>query len=258
MHGQSLICIEGGLQCTANFANFHILVFRNKSIVDQSFELGLLLFEFLDLFQNSFSLFDLTVLSKTFSLLVKELNLLVKLINFLMDSLLLNLVHLGCSFDLLSDSAHGSVFSSLQRPFDFLVHLTDHEFQLLDQLFLVTALESGVLCVSHVLILQKVVMSLFAWSDVCLCVREQIIGTERQKIELANLKSGSLKYAFAYILVVKMVSLCYPNEKRFVAIFTHQLVEFLLNEVHFKFINIKLNSFNSNTDFHPLRCCLPK
>lgn len=36
-----------------------------------------------------------------------------------------------------------------------------------------------------------------------------------------------------YILIVKVISFGNPDEQRFVSIFAHQLVEFLLDEIHF-------------------------
>ena len=53
-----------------------------------------------------------------------------------------------------------------------------------------------------------------------------------------------------------MVSLCDSDVKRLVAIFAHELIELLLDEIHFKFIII--NKLNSSTSSRLLKWYLPK
>lgn len=70
-----------------------------------------------------------------------------------MDSFLLNLVHFSRLFNLLSYPSHGTIFSPLERSFNLLIDLTDHEFKLLNQLFLIAAFITGVIWISYVLVL---------------------------------------------------------------------------------------------------------
>lgn len=179
MHCKSLVSVEGRLEGATNLANFHIFVFANKSVVNQGFQLRLLLFELFDFLEHCLGFFNFTIFSETFSLLVEKLNLLVQLVNLFMHGLLLNLVHFGRSFYLLRHSSHWSVFSPLQRPFYFLVDLTYHKFKLLNQLFLVTSLVPCVLGISRVLVLQEVVMPFIAGANIGFSVWEKVIGAER-------------------------------------------------------------------------------
>ena len=77
MHRETLISIGGGLKCTANFANLHILIFVDNVIVHQSFQFRLLLFKFFNFPENGLSLLNFAVFSKFFSLLMINRNLLL-------------------------------------------------------------------------------------------------------------------------------------------------------------------------------------
>jgi hypothetical protein len=64
-------------------------------------------------------------------------------------------------------------------------------------------------------------MTILTWSNVCLRVWKEVIRTEGEKVELA------------YILIVEVVSSGKSNEERFIAVFSHELVELLTNVIHF-------------------------
>jgi hypothetical protein len=63
----------------------------------------------------------------------------------------------------------------------------------------------GVIWISHVLVLQKVVMSPFTRTNVCFGVWKQIVGTEGEQVKLANLKQSD-EYS-TYILVIEVIAL---------------------------------------------------
>lgn len=73
-------------------------------------------------------------------------------------------------------------------------------------------------------------MSLFTGTDVCFGVGKQIVGTKGEQVKLAD------------ILVVEVITLGYSDEERFVPIFAHELVEFLLDEIHLQIININYST----------------
>lgn len=104
-----------------------------------------------------------------------------------MDGLLLQLVHFIGNLGLLGEPAHGSILSPGKRSFDLEVDLRNHMVKLLNQLVYVATFVSAHVSVAFVLLLQVVVMALFARADVRLRVGEQVIGTEGQKVEFANL-----------------------------------------------------------------------
>jgi hypothetical protein len=83
-------------------------------------------------------------------------------------------------------------------------------------------------------------MSLFTGTNVSLSVWKQIIWTKREQVKLADLKI--IKEYFTYILVIEVITLRDSDEKGFVSIFAHELVEFLLDEIHFKIININYST----------------
>jgi hypothetical protein len=110
----------------------------------------------------------------------------------------LDLVHFRRLFDLFSPT-HGSIFRPLEGSLDLLVNLTDHEFKLLNEFLLVAALKTGVFWISHVLILQKVVMSLFTGTDVCFGVGKQIVGTKGEQVKLADLQKALINLMFLHL-----------------------------------------------------------
>ena len=78
MHRKTLISVGGRLQRAANFADLHILVFVDNSVVHQGFQFGLLLLEFFNLLENGLSLLNFAVFSEFFCLLVIDRNLLLQ------------------------------------------------------------------------------------------------------------------------------------------------------------------------------------
>ena len=74
-------------------------------------------------------------------------------------------------------------------------------------------------------------MSALTRPNVSLRVGKEVVGAEREQVELAD------------ILVVEVVSPRQSNEQWFVAVFTHELVELLSDVIHFNqdsYFNIEL------------------
>jgi len=84
-------------------------------------------------------------------------------------------------------------------------------------------------------------MSLFTGTNVCFGVGKQIVGTKGEQVELADLQKVLIN-SCSYILVVEVIALGYSNEERLVPIFAHELVEFLLDEIHLYIININYST----------------
>ena len=127
MHGESLICVAGGLQSAADFTNLHVLVFLLNRVVDDSFELRLLLLELVHFCHDSFSFLNLALLAELLSILVVEVDFGLKLVNFQIGCILLGRVHLRLTDVLvLILPALGTVLSSGETSLDLLVDLRHH------------------------------------------------------------------------------------------------------------------------------------
>lgn len=120
----------------------------------------------------------------------------------------------------LGQAAHRSIFSPGETALDFLVNLTDHVFQLLDEFILVASLVPCVVGVLQKLVLQKVIMPFFTRTNVSLCIGEQVVGTEGAQVVLA------------YVRVVEVVASCQSYKQGLIAVLAHELVEFLFNMIH--------------------------
>lgn len=92
---------------------------------------------------------------------------------------------------------------------------------MLDKFILVASFVSCVVCVLKELIFQEVVVPLFTRADVSFGIREQIVGTERAQVVLADVR------------VIEVVAASQPDEKGLVPVLAHELVEFLLDVIHF-------------------------
>ena len=114
-----------------------------------------------------------------------------------------------------------TILCSSKTTLNFLVNLGHHLCQLHYELVLIFSFKVLPIRIIDVLLLQEVIMALFARSDICLCVREEIIRTEGEEIELAN------------VLIIEMISTGKTNEKWFIAVFSHELVKLLPYMIHF-------------------------
>lgn len=179
MHGESLVCVAGGLQSTADFTNLHVFVFLLNRVIDNGFELRLLLLELVHFCHDSFSFLNLAFLTELLCILVVEVNFGLELVNFQVGSILLGGVHLGLIDVLvLVLPALGTILSSGETPLDLLVDLRHHLGELHDELVLIFALEALSLSVVDVLLFQVIVMSALARPNVGLCVGEEVVRAE--------------------------------------------------------------------------------
>ena len=123
-----------------------------------------------------------------------------------------------------------TILCSCKTSLDFLVNLGHHLCQLHYELILVFSFVALPFSVIGVLSLQEIIMPFFAWTNVCLCVREKIIWTEGEEIELAN------------ILIIEVVSTGETNKKWFISVFSHELVELLPDMIHFNQLCLFINN----------------
>jgi len=126
-----------------------------------------------------------------------------------MGRLLLHRVDVQWVAFTLGQAAHRSVFSSGETALNFLVNLTDHVFELLDKFILVASLVPCVVCILKELVFQEVIVPLFTRTDVSLCIGEQVVGTERAQVVLADVR------------VVKVVAACQSDKQGFVPVLAH-------------------------------------
>lgn len=101
-----------------------------------------------------------------------------------------------------------------------MVNLTDHVLKLLNKFILVASLVTCVVCILKELVFQEVIVPLFTRTDISLCIGEQVVGTERAQVVLADVR------------VIKVVAACQSDKQGFVPVLAHELVEFLLNMIH--------------------------
>ena len=189
MHRQSLVRVAGRLQRAAHLTDLHIAVLLHLGTVAKSLELGFLLLEFFYFGHDSFSIFDFAFFTKFLGVLVVDIDLGLELVDFLVDTLLLEGVHLGLVLHLGGGivPALRSVLGPGETALDFLVNLGDHLSQLDDELVLVFALVALALTIVDELVLEEVVVPLFARADVRLRIREQVVRAEGEEVELADL-----------------------------------------------------------------------
>ena len=67
-------------------------------------------------------------------------------------------------------------------------------------------------------------MALFTRPNICLCIWEEVVRTEGEQVE------------FADVCLVKVVSCCKANKERLVTIFPHELVELLADVIHYELL----------------------
>ena len=159
-------------------------------MVDNGFQLCLLLLELVNFCHDGFGLFDLAFLTELLGILVVQVDFSFELINFHISCILLSCVHFGLSnaLILIVISALRTIFSSSETSLDFLIYLGYHLCQLRNEFVLVFSFIVLPLWIITVLLLQEIVMSVCTWPDVCLCVWEEIVGTEGKEIEFANVR----------------------------------------------------------------------
>jgi len=131
----------------------------------------------------------------------------------------LHRVHLGSS-GLFSSPAKRSVFGTGQTALNLLVNLTNHKFKLIFELVFIETLVACGIWVFQKVLLQEIIMALFARSNVCFSVGEEIVGAERQEVK------------FADVFIIEVVTPGQTNEKGLIAVLAHQLVKLLLYMVH--------------------------
>ena len=105
-----------------------------------------------------------------------------------------------------------AILRSGETPLDLLVHLCHHLRQLHNELVLILSLVAFALPIVNKLLLQVVVMTALAWPDISLRVWEEVVRTEGEQIELAN------------VLVIEVVAACQSNEEWLVAVLPHELI----------------------------------
>ena len=138
MHRESFVGVTCGLEGTADFAYFHVLVLFLLGVVDDSFELCLLLLELVNFCHDSLSLLDFTFFTELLCILVVKVNLSFELVYFEISSVLLSRVHLWLVHGLvILLSSLRTVFSSSKTSLDLLVDLGHHLGQLHYELVLV-------------------------------------------------------------------------------------------------------------------------
>lgn len=192
----------------------------------------LLFFEFFDFLQKRLYFFDSALLTEGLSLVVENLNLLFELLNFLVDVLLLKLVHLIRCVILLRQTAHGSALRPSERALDLHIDGSDHGLELSDEFVLVAAFVLGAVGVRLKLLLEEVVVALFAGANVRFRVRKEVVRAKSKQVEFADLKH-TLRNIKTYVWVVEVVSAGDPDKEGLVPVLAHELVELLPNEVHF-------------------------
>ena len=94
MHRQSFVGVTSGLEGTTDFAYFHVLVLFLLGVVDDGFELCLLLLELVNFCHDSLSLLDFTFFTELLCILVVKINLSFELVYFEISRVLLSRVHL--------------------------------------------------------------------------------------------------------------------------------------------------------------------
>lgn len=112
----------------------------------------------------------------------------VELVDLLVDSLLLVRIHFVGSLLIGVPASQRPVFRALERSLNFMVHLCNHRLKLLDELVLVLALVARHIGVIHKLLLQVVIVALFARADVRFRVGEQVVWAEAKQVKFADLQ----------------------------------------------------------------------
>ena len=179
MHCESLISVTGRLKSTTDFTDLHVLVFLLNGVINDCLELCLLLLELVHFCHDSFGLFDFTFFTELLSVLVIEVNFGFELVNFQICSILLGGVHFWLINALVVIlSALGTVLCSSETSLDLLIHLGHHLSQLHDELVLIFSFETLPVSVIDELLLQIVIMSTLARTNVCFGVWKEVIRAE--------------------------------------------------------------------------------
>jgi hypothetical protein len=89
MHRESLVRVSRRLQGTAHSTHFHVSVLCSRRLVQDSFNLSLLLAKLFNLAHDLFSFFNLFFFTKSLCLLVEHRDLVVDLLHLLVQALLL-------------------------------------------------------------------------------------------------------------------------------------------------------------------------
>ena len=134
MHGKAFVGVAGGLERAADLTDLHVAVLFRLIPVTESLELGLLLLKLFNLFHDCLSVLNLTFFTKLLSVLVIQVDLGLELVNFLINTLLLQSIHLLLCLHLGRGVVPSlwCVFRPGQTSLDFLVDLRYHLCQLND------------------------------------------------------------------------------------------------------------------------------
>lgn len=130
----------------------------------------------------------------------------------------------GSLFNLLPFSpivALDRVFSSSDRFLDFGVYVLNHAGKMVDKVLFVL---SSIVFSFWILLKQvfkEIIVTLLAWSCIVSCIWEQIIRTEADEIEFAN------------VVVIEMISHLETDMQWIISILPHKLVKLFTNIVHF-------------------------
>lgn len=136
MHSKTLIGVTCRLESSTNFADHHIAVLLDLSLIKESFKLWLLFFEFFNFAHDLLSFLKLSLFSEFLSFFVINIDFLLDLINLLLCLFLLNSAHLRLT-SLLSEMLWGCqrpIFSSGKTSLNFLIYLPNHDLKLIYKL----------------------------------------------------------------------------------------------------------------------------
>lgn len=139
MHSKTFVSVTCRLESSTNFADHHVSVLFDLSLIKESFELWLLFFEFFNFVHDLFCFLKLSLLSKFLSLFVINIDFLLDLINLLLCLFLLNSAHFGLT-SLLSEILWGSqrpILSSGKTTLNFLIYLPNHDLKLIYKLIFI-------------------------------------------------------------------------------------------------------------------------
>ena len=104
------------------------------------------------------------------------------------------------------------VFSPCNTLLDFRIHIVDHALKVVNEVLLVLSCKLISFGVIFKFLLKKIIMSMLARPRIMASIWKQVIWTEANKVELAN------------VWVVKMISHLQSHVQGIIAVLSHQLV----------------------------------
>ena len=94
----------------------------------------------------------------------------------------------------------------------------------MNELFLIFPLVVFAVRIFQELLLQIIIMALFTRTNICFCVWKEVVWTEGEQIE------------FADVCLVKVVSCSKADKERLVTIFPHELIKLLADVIHYELL----------------------